>query len=440
MLQILIHAESGSHHHSSERPDTLLIQMSKISATNNRAEPHASRDKLLSILNEQSKSYMYKSSEFPMDDNVNVVCPQQVCAHALSKDSIEAYIDPEVKRILASYKSHLPQTDYIPAFPTGPNGERLNLRTNSLKLDSAYDVWNMDIDQIWMDFTTRRSRPVPFVESFPATLWFWRTLPTCKSKTNTGGDVKNGDVARDRSSSQESSCSDHDKNIDDDFSLSSPRSSRLSSKSRDRSESPPVRSSRSRSSSCDRNKSSSGSAKSSSSSPRCVLTGKREHMDIYAIACVRTKVQVLLTHYQYLFLLRLLESLSNFQKQLTTDTEYFSGNSVSSSVSLTSIVHDVEVAMIFQKPSESNNHSGNVTGGLSGTIKGSIAELPTMDKESAMEGWNNGKLSYLKDFLVCLFFFLIENTLLFFILFDNFLSIFIFAKACKTHTHTHTKV
>lgn len=392
MPKILIHAESGSHHHSSERPDTLLIQMSKISATNNRAEPHASRDKLLSVLNEQSKSHLYKSSEFPMDDNVKAVCPQQVCAHALSKDSIDAYIDPEIKRILTNYKSHLPQTDYIPAFPIGPNGERLKLRTNSLKLDSAYDVWNMDIDQIWMDFTTRRSRPVPFVESFPVTLWFWRTLPSCRSKASTGTQkdvIKNGDVTRERSSSQESSSSDHGKKIDDHFSLSSPHSSTLSSKSHDRSESPPVVDSHSRSSSCDRSPLSSGPTQSSA--PRCVLSGKRDHMDIYAIACVRTKVQVLLTHYQYLFILRLLESLSTFQKQLSADTEYFSGNSISSTVSLTSIVHDVEVAMVFQKPSDSNNHSGNVTGGLSGTIKGSIAELPTIDKNSAMEGWNNAE-------------------------------------------------
>lgn len=390
MPKILVHADAGSHHHSSERPDTLLIQMSKISATNNRSELHASRDKLLSALNEQSKSYLYKSSDFPMDDNVHTICPQQVCAHALSKDAIDAYIDPEVKQILASCKSKLPQTDHIPAFPTGLDGEKLTLGTDSLKLDSAYDIWNVEIDQIWMDFTTRRSRPVSFVESFPVTLWFWKTLPAYKSEANMGAhkdSLKNGDVSRERSSSKGSDCSDHGKGkMDDDLSLSSPRLY-ASSRSRDRSKSPPVRgsASSSRSSSSDRNQPLTDTAKSSA--PRCVLSGKRNHLDIYAIACVRTKVQVLLTHYQYLFVLRLMESLSAFQKQFNIDTDYFSENSISSSVSLTSIIHDVEVAMIFQKASESNNHGRN----LSGAMKGSIAQLPTIDKDSATEGWNNAE-------------------------------------------------
>ena len=55
------------------------------------------------------------------------------------------------------------------------NGDcSIDLKTDSLRIDGTLDVFCIEIDQFWMEFTgvpRSRSRPVPFMESFPVTLW-----------------------------------------------------------------------------------------------------------------------------------------------------------------------------------------------------------------------------------------------------------------------------
>ncbi|XP_014780319.1 bridge-like lipid transfer protein family member 3A isoform X2 [Octopus bimaculoides] len=348
MPKLLIPAESGSYPQVAERPDTLLVQISKMSATNKQSEEDTSHEKLLLALEEQSQCCLLKSTEFPMDQNELLVCPQHVCSHVLEKDCLNAYIDSYVKQVLTNYKLSLSGTNTTTN--AAEIADRRRLKTNSLKLDAAYDIWNVHIDQIWMDFTTRKSRPVPFLESFPVTFWFWRTQP-CKSRGK-----KEGESRFDHKGSS-------NLNGSQDYSDTSEL------------------------------------ADSDSSTTLCDNDG---HTDICAIVCIKSKVQVLITHYQYLFMLRLAESLTTFQKQLDADTEYFSGTLASSSISLTTFVQDIEVAMVFRKPSESSFHNGNMTEAHSSTIKGSIPELSLPDRQAELDGWPNndmnnydGSLSYI---------------------------------------------
>ncbi|GAB1600654.1 UHRF1-binding protein 1-like isoform X2 [Argonauta hians] len=336
MPKLLIPAENGSHPHMPGRPDTLVIQVSKMSATNKQSEEDTSHEKLLLALEEQSKCCLLNSTDFPMDQNEYLVCPRHVCSHVLEKDCLHAYVDPYVKLVLNNYKLSSSGSDAMPG--TNDRPDRRRLKTNSLKLNAAYDIWNIHIDQIWMDFTTRKSRPVPFLESFPVTFWCWRTEP-CKSR----------EKERDSKLECKSNVSALNGVHDD-----------------------------------------SDTPKSGDSNDSSKLCDNAGHTDICAILCIKSKIQLLITHYQYLFVLRLAESLTAFQKQLVADTEYFSGTSAASTISLSTFVQDIEVAMVFHKPSDTLFHNENMTEAHSSTIKGSIPELSLPDRQSELDGWPNG--------------------------------------------------
>ncbi|XP_064634277.1 bridge-like lipid transfer protein family member 3B isoform X2 [Lineus longissimus] len=147
-----------------ERPQGLQIQVSKLVITNSRIEEKCSKDQLYGILQELKHGNLFNSSGFPNKEADLIPIPMELLRYAVNGEK------PTLDDIneVSEKKEEL-------EVPSSPGSETyFNLSTNSLKEEAAGDVWYIGADQFWLEFTDvpkHKNRPVPFVESFPLNLW-----------------------------------------------------------------------------------------------------------------------------------------------------------------------------------------------------------------------------------------------------------------------------
>ena len=170
-FQIILSADSDIKGQA-DRPDGLQIQVSKVTMTNVRIEPKASFKELHNTIKSYECGKLFRTKEFPMD-RTDLLALSDSFKHHLQRTD-HAFLNKAIGDIVLGR----PPSDELlsPKSADGvPRGlTYYNMDTNSLKMDSKKDIWCIAVDQFWMEFIgvpSSKNRPVPFVESFPLSVW-----------------------------------------------------------------------------------------------------------------------------------------------------------------------------------------------------------------------------------------------------------------------------
>ncbi|XP_060078539.1 bridge-like lipid transfer protein family member 3B, partial [Ylistrum balloti] len=338
MPRVIVSAERKVENQP-DRPEGVQLQVSKLCVTNTHVEEQTGRADLAEVLRHYTEGHLFTSSQYPNNNNPLTSLPPHFSTFASGRDN--AYMQRYAKELVAG---QLPQGMES---QVGPEVIAKLLKTNTLKRNASFDVWSVCADQAWLEFVgvpVSKSRPIPFVESVPVTLWFCMPLvmdeAETKLKQNNQLDVLGiSGNSRRGSSNADSNSLTFDT---DQGSPASPHRDRPSrrllkeyystdSESYDTSpEELP--------SSCDK------TMKSSKSEDK----GQSLQLATYnLVAKVGGPVKAQMSHSQFLFLMRLLESFTDFQTQLTADIEYFLGTStVPTTFSVPLVVPDIEFVMV----------------------------------------------------------------------------------------------
>lgn len=327
IFQIVISAEEKVENQP-ERPNSLQIQISKLTASNTHIENRFTMSDLSALLQQYTDCDMLHMNEFPNDTNKMTAIPK--IFHDFANTCINPYLCNYAFDLI---KGRLPEGFCDKDFRT--DAIQTLLHTDTLKRDMRCDIWGLCIDQVWLEFLgvpTSRTRPVPFVESFPLTLWICESsmipdgvvLPSSQNTTSASlanGSQKQNDIEREsrrnrkllkqyysEDSSEDSSPVDGEAKIP---SLETPAN-------------------------CD-------------TKNMNVQYTSLQIADLNVVAKIGGKIRAQLSNPQYLFLMRLIESVSNLQKQVNTDIDEFykdQNKSPSLTFSFPLVIPEIEFAMV----------------------------------------------------------------------------------------------
>ncbi|XP_071104547.1 bridge-like lipid transfer protein family member 3B [Haliotis cracherodii] len=311
----------------SERPEFLQLQMSKICATNTRVELKAERSDLAKILDVYQKEQLLQSKGFPKDNSTTAI-PPHFRAHADGRDN--QYFDKGVKQKLMEWTNPELLGGSVPVH---------ELSTNTLKRDAGCDMWCVLIDQVWLEFLlslSSKSRPQPFVEAFPLALWICQPHSLEKSncakdsfkdfKSNNRGHKDVNEIRPDEG--------DRDKRpqrllLKQYYSCDSDDEGQAKGDEGETTKDQPI---------CDNDK----------EKPEVNANNLKEdvqYSDCHVVASVGAKLRIQLNHLQYVLLMRLNESFTKFQTQMSTDLSSL-GSRDSMSVCVPLVLPQIEFAAV----------------------------------------------------------------------------------------------
>ncbi len=249
--------------------------------------------------------------------------------------------------------------DSVDPASTG-SGTYFNMACDSLKLDGAKDVWCLAVDQLWLEFLgvpSSRGRPVPFIESFPMTAWITLPLLATSSQAKSGCDsssgveasqdgpaalLQSGDVSmsRELTLAEQSMLNPQQQQQFCDSNKLSPVMMHVGEnhnhlQSPHQYQVPPG-------SVMEPNR------RSSQTGGQQQVSNKPPLADVHVLVKIGAKVLCQLNHYQYLFLMRMIESLSKTSAEIQEDTVNILGKAPESKrVSLAVKLSEAELAIIF---------------------------------------------------------------------------------------------
>lgn len=315
-------------------PKSVQLQISRMCATNTRVSGASSWESLSEVITNYTASPLFSSKSFPNDNNSLRAVPDKFNNHAkkLENNFIEKKAYDLVNGCANKYSS-----------------EEIGKlwKTNVLKRDASFDVWCCHAEQVWLEFlgaSNGKGRPFPFVESIPVCLWISKAQP------KNGGDnsesskpsivpYNNGNslLSDEKSSSSEHSSPERERR----------RTRRMlkdyySSESETKSEESEDSIFQGSQSNCDSNDS-----KNSASDDNVQYTATRV-ADFNLLAKIGPgPLRAQMTHSQYIFVMRLLESFTFFQTQMKADVDYFI-TTVSPAVtfSVPLVLSELEFAML----------------------------------------------------------------------------------------------
>ncbi len=348
-------------HGQADRPEGLQIQASRLTMTNVRIDPKTSRDHLSKMLDSLSKAALFRAGkpEFPNSGQDLVCLPSCFRQHVQKNDG--AYFDKSVESVLTGKG--------VPEDRERTTNETLNplkrsesttgltyftLTSDSFKLDAARDVWCLAVDQFWLEFVgvpSSRSRPIPFVDSFPITIWLTRPdLSEQKSSKSPSGDTTRAvcnslsttsDLSQSSASSGDVFTSGASDGFPDptDSATQSERSKHLkmlrdyySVEKDDNTLNGPT------------------DGELDESIPDTVETAKLTSLnaaDLHLIAFIDAKICVQLNHYQMLFLMRLIDTVTQYAEEIEDDTIFITKQPIPEQKMVLAVVaKEIELALV----------------------------------------------------------------------------------------------
>ncbi|KAJ8298803.1 hypothetical protein KUTeg_022863 [Tegillarca granosa] len=334
-----------------DRPEGLQLQISRLTVTNSRVEEKMTLNDLKTILEDYKNGNLFNSMEFPNDKNELISVPKHFHDHAYGLEN--PYIQPHAKGLLFG---QLPN-DYQVLEEGNLNVTKL-LKTNTLKRSVCYDIWSVTADQVWLEFVgapNTRNRPIPFVESFPVSAWVCYPpiidqANISQKKTGNQTLLCNGDIKRDTSESDSNSS---EKSSPERESRSARKLLKhyyekiedSEEKTEKKDDNQTIREEeRSHKAICDNTGAKMSPATEAGEN---VQYSTGQVADLHIVAKVGGKIKAQMTHLQYLFVLRMIESFTNFQLQMAADIECFLGNSGPGlKFSIPLIIPELEFAMV----------------------------------------------------------------------------------------------
>ncbi|XP_024881822.1 UHRF1-binding protein 1-like isoform X1 [Temnothorax curvispinosus] len=154
ILPRIVFESQQDYPNQKDRPKSLHLQTSRASITNVRSTERSSRADLAQCLNAFQMGQMFFGAEFPSKSGDFHVVTDKFLAHCAGADNIR----------------QIP-----PNFSSNSVNELLRQLNRELLWTEAKDVWCCNLEPVWGDFFGARavgqSRPVPFLDAFPLTLW-----------------------------------------------------------------------------------------------------------------------------------------------------------------------------------------------------------------------------------------------------------------------------
>ena len=324
-----------------DRPDSLQLQISKLTASNTHIEDNFMLSDLTEILRQYRNCDLIHSTEFPNDNSKLSAIPKNFVD--FSESRLNPYLNKYAYYLVCG---RLP--DGYSELDYGNEGSLKMLQTNTLKRDQRCDMWTVCADQVWVEFLdvpANRTRPVPFIESIPLTMWICQPcLEVADNVVTDSFSSSDGDVFSSPSktalANENDNCSrvEHQKNtrpskikLKEYYSTSSEDSVDTDSKS------------------CDSERDEKGADNCDNTSVFGnvqYVTGQIASFNV--VAKLGGKLRAQMNHFQYLFLMRILESFTNFQAQMNADLEQFleGASTPSATFSIPFTIPELEFAMV----------------------------------------------------------------------------------------------
>lgn len=346
-----------------DRPKTMQVQVSRFAVTNIR-EMGASRADLAQAIHSLQEGSLVFSSGFPSK-------PEDLCI--------------VTDRIL----SHIAATDISSSTqPNSPNlySSPLNHMSRYALWNDTRDIWCIKIDPIWIEFLGVRSigvnKAIPFLDAVPITLWIHgkseiddtiaekiseREKPQQSTPPPTSSSVPKANemILSVTSLKSESHINDGSLLID---SMQSISYSKYNMQYNDNSIGCDVRAT--------------GAATS-------VLNLDKKSADLHIIAHFGNLVSVQIDHYQFLFLMRLLEDINELTTFLTIDSKrIMAENNPEHSIIIGCVIPQVEVTLVMPSQTPGKESSG---GDGESVIPDSVSLGD--DLHTTNSGWHQGSIS-----------------------------------------------
>ncbi|KAG1680647.1 UHRF1-binding protein 1-like [Nymphon striatum] len=293
-----------------DRPASLNLQASRVIATNCRDSKFSSRASLSKCFdNFGFGSLFYESTEFPAMESDYLPIPELFIKHALGEDS-------HALSLLDQCNS----TEVM-----NPTESTIKYLHKKLSRDMLWtenrSMWSLFLDPFWAEFVTiggSKKKPAPFVDAFPLTLWIYSQHPE-----------------------------DQRTDIKPDARSHRPNHKLLKEYYKDK-------------------VSHGASVESSSSSGHkyddTSATGEPHLMaDMYSVAHITSLVNIQINHYQFLFLMRMTDKLTQLTEYLIQDTLAIVGelSELKSSLCLSAFIPQVQISLLLaiEDPQQNKNSS-----------------------------------------------------------------------------------
>ncbi|XP_048728642.1 bridge-like lipid transfer protein family member 3B isoform X4 [Ostrea edulis] len=307
-------------------PRSVQLQISRVCATNTRVSGPSSRESLSDVISNYAASPLFSTQAFPNDNNSLRAVTESFNRHA--KNMENPYIDKRALDLVNGHSRKYSQEEVSEFW-----------RSNTLKQNASFDVWSIHAEQVWVEFLGQsdvKSRPSPFVESIPLCLWICDKKDDIADTTESTAQSVNGvDSSNDeKSSNSEQSSPKRQKRpthrlLKDYYSDDSEARSEESIDSDFQGSQP----------TCD--------TKTSANDNHVQYSALRV-ADFNLVAKIGPgPLRAQMTHSQYIFIMRLLESFTVFQTQMDADVKYFiTTASPDLTFSIPLILSELEFAML----------------------------------------------------------------------------------------------
>uniref|UniRef100_A0A0K8W3Y0 UHRF1-binding protein 1-like n=1 Tax=Bactrocera latifrons TaxID=174628 RepID=A0A0K8W3Y0_BACLA len=327
-----------------DRPKIMQIQISRFAITNIR-EMGSSRADLAQALHSLQEGSLVFGTEFPAVNGDMCIVTDRILSHVAAAD-VGAPVPPQ-DPLQSQGQTQTSTSSQIPKSASVQNLSRYAMWSE------PRDVWCIKLDPVWVDFLGARSlgpnKSIPFIDAVPVTLWLHSGAGAMHKSP--GASVNSNSCASFsmKGSSVETNINCMDFANGDSKNL--PRNPFLSEEDVRMGDWKPQRSFNGASAGVD----ATAAAKANDKVPK----NSERTADMHAIAHISNLVSVQIDHYQYLFLLRLAEEMTEMAMFLSMDAErILQKQNTKKSMIFGCVVPQIEVTLVMPSPTPGKESSG----------------------------------------------------------------------------------